>query len=257
MRCGSRSGSASTIAPTAAARVRICRCGTRELIRCPQVPTTLPTLDELIGLDGVDERQRRRRICSGCTARRPRAAGQVFTLHAELEGMRLRPVLEQLLVGLEGAGLCARPGARARTMRCEPLALPRCEVAARERSRPQRHAARAGRRVPRRRRPRRGRMSDPQRASHGATARWLGKKVADFTAPATDGTFHLVRSHAASRSCCTSIPRTTRPAARPRARQFRDLHEQFAKAGAVVVGVSRDSVKSHRSSRRRWGFRSS
>ena len=26
-----------------------------ELIRCPQLPTTLPTLDELIGVDGVTE----------------------------------------------------------------------------------------------------------------------------------------------------------------------------------------------------------
>ena len=98
-----------------------------ELIRCPQLPTTLPTLDELIGVDGVTRRQRRRARCSSAR-RQPPPAGHVFTLHAELEGMRLAPVLEQLLDGLEGAGLYARVDARGSTRRCSRLALPRCEV---------------------------------------------------------------------------------------------------------------------------------
>ena len=42
-----------------------------ELIRCPQLPTTLPTLDELIGLDGITARQRRRSTCCALTAGTP------------------------------------------------------------------------------------------------------------------------------------------------------------------------------------------
>src|SRR5271155_276186 len=50
---------------------------------CPQLPTTLPTFDELLGRDGIDETN------IADTVLRLSAAGealQVFTLHAELEG---------------------------------------------------------------------------------------------------------------------------------------------------------------------------
>ncbi len=36
--------------------------------------------------------------------------------------------------------------------------------------------------------------------------------------------------------------------------QFRDLHKQFANAGAVIVGVSRDSLKSHESFKAKMAF---
>ena len=58
-----------------------------ELIRCPQFPTTLPTLDELIGRDGITEANVAAHLL-GAT-REPTAAGHVFTLHAELEGREL------------------------------------------------------------------------------------------------------------------------------------------------------------------------
>jgi peptidoglycan/xylan/chitin deacetylase (PgdA/CDA1 family) len=68
---------------------------------CPQLPTTLPTLDELIGLDGVTAANAHQRLLEH-TAARP--AHQVFTLHAELEGMRLLPVLQRLLQGWRAQG---------------------------------------------------------------------------------------------------------------------------------------------------------
>jgi len=71
-------------------------------VACPQLPTTLPTLDELIGVNGitegnvVDEILRR--------SEHPLPYGHVYTLHAELEGMRLRPVFEALLSGWSERG---------------------------------------------------------------------------------------------------------------------------------------------------------
>jgi len=97
-----------------------------ELIRCPQFPTTLPTLDELIGTNGVTEEN----VAAGlldCTGT-PVAVGHVFTLHAELEGMRLAPVLDQLLAGWKAQGWQLGP-LRAQYDAVEPMALPRCEVA--------------------------------------------------------------------------------------------------------------------------------
>ncbi len=70
---------------------------------CPQLPTTLPTFDEVLGVDGMDEHRVAGEIFarSAATARPPL---QVFTLHAELEGMLLRGAFEELLVRWRDAG---------------------------------------------------------------------------------------------------------------------------------------------------------
>ncbi len=59
-----------------------------------QWPTTLPTFDELLGLDGLDESNVYRALLSH-TERLER--DQVFTLHAELEGALLAPAFDALL----------------------------------------------------------------------------------------------------------------------------------------------------------------
>ncbi len=71
-------------------------------LSCPQLPTTLPTLDELIGIDGCTPARAATRLLE--LTRTPPAAGHVYTLHAELEGMRLGPVLETLLSGWAAQG---------------------------------------------------------------------------------------------------------------------------------------------------------
>ena len=67
-------------------------------LRCPQLPTTLPTLDELIGTPGCDASNVDQLLLRQ-TAQDPAAHAHVFTLHAELEGLRLLPVLERLIGG--------------------------------------------------------------------------------------------------------------------------------------------------------------
>ena len=71
-----------------------------EIVACPQFPTTLPTLDEMIGLDGIDASNVAGRLLQKTSERRD----HVFTLHAELEGMKLSPVLEKLLEGWKAQG---------------------------------------------------------------------------------------------------------------------------------------------------------
>ena len=96
-----------------------------ELVRCPQVPTTLPTLDELIGLDGLDEQTVAPHLLERTTE--PTDAGHVFTLHAELEGMLLAPVLDELIAGWKAQGWQLGP-VRSLIESIDSLALPRCEV---------------------------------------------------------------------------------------------------------------------------------
>ncbi len=96
-----------------------------ELIRCPQLPTTLPTLDELIGTDGITEHNAAAHLLE-LTADPP-PTGHVFTLHAELEGMRLAPVFEQLLAGWRAQGW-RLTSTEALFESVQGLPLPRCET---------------------------------------------------------------------------------------------------------------------------------
>lgn len=73
-----------------------------EIIACPQLPTTLPTLDELIGLNGITAENVGEHLLQ-LTANPP-ASGHVFTLHAELEGMKFIGVLDHLLTGWRAQG---------------------------------------------------------------------------------------------------------------------------------------------------------
>ena len=96
-----------------------------ELIRCPQFPTTLPTLDELIGTDGISEDNVAAHVLERTGA--PDGDGHVFTLHAELEGGRLCGVFEQLITGWKAQGWSLGPVRDLRDA-VEPMALPRCET---------------------------------------------------------------------------------------------------------------------------------
>ncbi len=69
---------------------------------CMQLPTTLPTLDELIGIDGVDSGNAHQRILQ--LSAEPLPQGHVYTLHAELEGMKLIGVMQALLSGWQAQG---------------------------------------------------------------------------------------------------------------------------------------------------------
>jgi undecaprenyl phosphate-alpha-L-ara4FN deformylase len=66
----------------------------------PQLPTTLPTMDELIGLGGVDAGSVGARLIELAAGGR----SHVYTLHAELEGGRLAPAFEAALAGWQAQG---------------------------------------------------------------------------------------------------------------------------------------------------------
>ncbi|HET9107819.1 MAG TPA: polysaccharide deacetylase family protein [Steroidobacteraceae bacterium] len=92
-------------------------------IAVPQLPTTLPTLDELIGredLDGIDPIEHLLELT---------AAGkdQIFTLHAELEGGTYLEGFERLLQAWRGRGFHLTDlGSYAQTLELERL--PRCPI---------------------------------------------------------------------------------------------------------------------------------
>ena len=70
-------------------------------------------------------------------------------------------------------------------------------------------------------------------------------KVADFTLPATGGGSFTLSDHAGSPVVLYFYPKDNTPGCTTETAAFRDLHARFAKAGAVIAGISRDSLKSH------------
>jgi peroxiredoxin Q/BCP len=80
-----------------------------------------------------------------------------------------------------------------------------------------------------------------------------GKKVADFTAAATGGTFKL-SAQKGHPVVLYFYPKDDTPGCTTEGADFRDLHKQFTKLGAVIAGVSRDSLKSHESCKAKMEF---
>ena len=72
----------------------------------------------------------------------------------------------------------------------------------------------------------------------------VDQAVPDFTAPATGGDFTLSGLRG-SKVVMYFYPKDNTPGCTTEGLQFRDLYPKFQAAGAEVVGVSRDSVRSH------------
>jgi peroxiredoxin Q/BCP len=82
----------------------------------------------------------------------------------------------------------------------------------------------------------------------------LGKKVPDFSIPATgDSTFRL-SDHKGHPVVLYFYPKDNTPGCTVEGTDFRDLHKEFSKLGAVVAGVSRDTLKSHEGFKAKMGF---
>jgi thioredoxin-dependent peroxiredoxin len=81
----------------------------------------------------------------------------------------------------------------------------------------------------------------------------LHRKVADFTAASTGGAFklHDQRGHPV---VLYFYPKDNTPGCTMEGAQFRDLAKDFRKAGAIIVGVSRDSLKSHEGFKAKMAF---
>jgi len=80
-----------------------------------------------------------------------------------------------------------------------------------------------------------------------------GKKVADFTADSTNGSFKL-SAHKGHPVVLYFYPKDNTPGCTTEGAQFRDLYPQFKKLGATIVGCSRDSLKSHEGFKEKMAF---
>jgi peroxiredoxin Q/BCP len=72
-----------------------------------------------------------------------------------------------------------------------------------------------------------------------------GKPVPDFSLPSTGGGTFRLSEHRGRKLVLYFYPKDNTPGCTTEGSDFRDRHPAFAKAGAEVWSISRDSLKSH------------
>ena len=73
----------------------------------------------------------------------------------------------------------------------------------------------------------------------------LNKTLPEFEAQATGGVKFTPQAYLGQSVILYFYPKDNTPGCTTEAMQFRDKYKDFVKAGAVVMGVSRDNMKSH------------
>ena len=79
-------------------------------------------------------------------------------------------------------------------------------------------------------------------------------KVGDFSLPATGGGTFKLSDQRGKTLVVYFYPKDNTPGCTVEGSDFRDRYKEFAKAGAEVVGVSRDSVRSHEGFKEKMKF---
>ena len=86
------------------------------------------------------------------------------------------------------------------------------------------------------------------------TTTMLNQTVTDFELPATTGTTFKLSSYQGKTLIIYFYPKDNTPGCTTQGMQFRDSYAEFKAANAVIVGVSRDSLKSHENFKAKFSF---
>ena len=82
----------------------------------------------------------------------------------------------------------------------------------------------------------------------------IGKKVADFSLPATGEKNVSLEDFRGSKLVIYFYPKDSTPGCTLEGQNFRDSYAAFKKCGTAILGVSRDSLKAHETFRARQEF---
>ena len=82
----------------------------------------------------------------------------------------------------------------------------------------------------------------------------IGKKVPNFELPATGEQAIKLSGLKGQKVVLYFYPKDSTPGCTTEGQNFRDQHAKFKRAGAVILGVSRDSIKSHEKFKEKQGF---
>jgi len=82
----------------------------------------------------------------------------------------------------------------------------------------------------------------------------LDTPVPDFALPTTGGQTFQLAAQAGHTVVIYFYPKDSTPGCTTQGQNFRDRHAEFSAAGAVILGISRDSLKSHENFKAKQGF---
>jgi peroxiredoxin Q/BCP len=92
-------------------------------------------------------------------------------------------------------------------------------------------------------------------SERGLKPAWMpGKPVEDFSLPSTGSGAFRLSSARGGKLVLYFYPKDNTPGCTTEGMQFRDLHKEFAKAGAQVYGISRDALRSHENFKAKMKF---
>ena len=86
------------------------------------------------------------------------------------------------------------------------------------------------------------------------TTTMLNQTVTDFGLPATTGTTFKLSNYQGKTLIIYFYPKDNTPGCTTQGMQFRDSYAEFKAANAEIVGVSRDSLKSHENFKAKFSF---
>lgn len=81
-----------------------------------------------------------------------------------------------------------------------------------------------------------------------------GTKAPDFTLPDENGEMHSLKDYLGQKVILYFYPRDNTQGCTKQACGFRDLYPQFQEKNAIVLGISKDSVASHKKFSEKYGF---
>ena len=82
----------------------------------------------------------------------------------------------------------------------------------------------------------------------------IGTKAPDFILPDQNGTNHSLSDYLGKKVILYFYPRDNTAGCTKQACGFGDLYPQFEEKGAVVIGISKDSVASHKKFEEKYGL---
>ena len=82
----------------------------------------------------------------------------------------------------------------------------------------------------------------------------LGTKAPDFTLPDQNGDLHSLSEYKGKKVILYFYPKDNTPGCTKQACGFAERYPQFTKKGAVVLGISKDSVASHKKFEEKYGL---
>lgn len=82
----------------------------------------------------------------------------------------------------------------------------------------------------------------------------IGTKAPDFLLPDQNGDMHSLEEYRGKKVILYFYPRDNTPGCTKQACGFGELYPQFTEKGAVVIGISKDSVASHKRFEEKYGL---